>query len=197
MSVSESSDHPALVTSMYNAFSPSRYRDNQPPPAYPTLPSSSSRDMSFTRPQYMFMPSRTEGYERTSQSQFTTNPLMQAMFIPGYSQNVSRFPPVHPMWSNSLRQHWGTQQHTAQVLYPSTSGQRIIHNISRIPSGNLNTSPQMHLRPENTSSLPSHMSWAVGNYSMPQYQRGQESNNPSSVPPDLPLNVNQLFRHTD
>ena len=197
VSASESSDHPTLVaTTLYNTFSTSRYPDNQAPPAYPSLPNSSSRDMSLTGQPYMFMPSRTEGFERTSQSQpFPTNPLMPAMFIPNYSpQSVSRFSQLH-MWNNNRGQHWGTQQHTASIFY---SGQRVVHNMPRISSGSLNTSPQIHPLPQTVTSLSNHMAWPVGNYSMPQYQHGQESNNPSSsVPPELPLNVNQLFHHTD
>ena len=199
MSNSSRSEHPPLITTMYNTFSTSRYPDNQAPPAYPTLPNNSNPDMSYVRQPYIFMPSRTEGFERTSQSQgFPTNPMMSAMFLPSYPhQSVSRFTPLHSMWSNP-GQHWGAQQHPAPVLYSSTSGQRIVHNMSRIPSGNLNTSPQMRLLPENTTSLPNRMPWPVGSYSMPQYQHTQESSNPSGgVPPELSLNVNQLYHHTD
>ena len=192
VSVSNSSEHPPLATTLYNTFSTSHYPDNRAPPAYPSNP-----DMSFVRQQYMFMTSRTEAAERTSQTQgFPTNPMMPAVFLPSYShQNISRFTQLHSMWSNP-GQHWGAQQHAAPVLYPNTSGQRIIHNMTRIPAGNLNTSTQMHLLPENTTSR---MPWPVGNYSMPQYQHRQESssNSSGSVPPELSMNVNQLYRHTD
>lgn len=203
VSVSISSEHSALVTTMYNTFpTTSRYPDNRAPPAYPSLPNlpnNSTPDMSFVRQPYMFMPSNTEGPNRPPQSQgYSTNPLMP-VFIPGYShQNVPRFGPVHPMWNNSTHR-WGNQQHAASVLYPNTSGQRIIHNMSGISPRNLNASPQMCLLPENATSMSGgHMSWPVGSYSMPQYQRGQESSNPpGSIPPELSLNVNQLFHTTD
>ena len=146
------------------------------------------------------MSSRAEGYEhvsRTSQSNqgFPTNPLGMPVFIPGYSHQ--RFPSLPTMWNNNPRQHWGAQQHPASVLYPNTSGQRLIHSMSRVPSGSLNVSPQMHRMPENATSIPNRMPWPVGNYSMPQYQHqhGQESNNPSgNVPPELSRNMNQLYR---
>ena len=199
VSRSNPSEHPPPVTTMYSTFSTSHYPDNQPPPAYPSRPKNSSPDIPFRRQPYMYMPSRTEGYERTSQSQgFPSNPLMP-MFLHSYSHpSVSRFAPLPSMWNSNRGQPWGGQQHATPALYPNTSGQRIIHNMPRIPSGNLNTS-QIHVLPDNTTSLSSHTPWPMSNFSIPQYQQhGQESSNTSgTVPPELPMNVNQMYSHTD
>ena len=125
--------------------------------------------------QYMFLPSTTDRLPEQRQQFPAANSSL--LFIPSYHQNIPQYNPLHIWGAGNTGQYWGRQQHNAYQHRDSPS------NISGISHGSVRT-PYL----QNTST--SQTSWS-GRYQ--QYQQGS-SDSSTELPPEMSLNVNQLFR---
>jgi len=172
-------------SSLYSSFSASQFDYNDaPPPSYPVPVNDSSNPSreapSFMGQQYMFLPT-TDRLPEQNQRFPTANPSL--LFIPSYHQNIPQYNPLHMWGTGNTGQYWGRQQQQQQQrdAYqhrddPST--------MSGITHGNVRT-PYL----QSTTST-SQGSWSGG---YQQYQQGS-SNSSTELPPELSMNVNQLFR---
>jgi len=174
----EPTDYTASRSSLYSSFSASQfdYSDTQPP-VYP-VPVNDSSNPSHETPslQYMFLPSTTDRLPEQHQQFPAANSSL--LFIPSYHQNIPQYNPLHIWGAGNTGQYWGRQQHNAYQHRDSPG------NMSGIPHGNVRT-PYL----QNTTST-SQTSWSGG---YQQYQQGSGDSS-TELPPEMSMNVNQLFR---